>query len=59
MSETLFFPVVPPTLVIISHGRADGDHDVLGFFPQETRLKNGDKSRINDLLRPHRQRMPE
>lgn len=42
VSENLFFPIFPPTLVIISHGHADGDHDVLGFFPEETRLKNGD-----------------
>lgn len=42
VSENLFFPIFPPTLVIISHGHADGDHDVLGFFPEETGLKNGD-----------------
>ena len=42
VSENLFFPIVPPALAITGHGYAAGDHYVLGFCPEETRLTNGD-----------------
>lgn len=58
MNENLFFCTVSPALEIITHGQFDGAH-VLEIFPEETRLKNGDNSRINDLLRPHNVLMPE